>query len=304
MIGIDLGGTNVRAAAVAHDGTLGRVLIEPIDRRDEEPLEPFGQLVRLVGALIAEAHDLPSGIGIGSTGPVHPGEGVIDNPFTLPPNLQGNVRDAIESAFPVPVVLENDANAAALGEYWRGAGRGAEALVCMTVGTGIGVGVVLRGVVHRGPRGVHPEAGHQIVDLGGPPCYCGAHGCVESLAAGPALIEAARARDVICDSPAEVFERSFAGDAACREITSAAREAITAASLNLVATHAADVVLFSGGALGDPAGVIAGVQAALDGFEFTPPGGTRVSLAELSDLAGCYGAAYVALAAGASRVAS
>lgn len=299
-IGIDLGGTNVRAAALEHDGTLLDVIAEPIERREHPPLQPFAQIIRLVERLVAGAEGLPSGIGIGSTGPVYPVKGVIDNPFTLPPNLQGNVRDAVEAVFPVPVALENDANAAALGEYWQGVGRGADALVCVTVGTGIGVGTVLHGVVHRGADGTHPEAGHQIVDPSGPRCYCGTSGCVESLAAGPSLVEAARSQGVNCASASEVFARAHAGDAVCTEVTRMAREAIAAVATNLVATHAADVIVLSGGALGDPAHVVAHVQRVLDAHEFGPPNGTRVCLAQLSDLAGCYGAAFVAVTASSS----
>ena len=294
-IGIDLGGTNVRAAAIEQDGTIRDVIAEPVERHDDKPGEPFAQLVRLVATLVDESESLPSGIGIAATGPVYPAEGLIDNPFTLPPNLQGKVREAIETAFPIAVLLENDANAAALGEYWQGAGRGANALVCLTIGTGVGVGVVLHGAVHRGAAGTHPEAGHQIVDPTGPLCYCGARGCVESLASGPALIEAARSHGIPCQSAAEVFAHARTGDPLYEEITAVAREAIATAATNLVAAHAADVIVLAGGALGDPERVLARIQASLDAFEFTPRGGTRARLAELADLAGCHGAAFLAL---------
>jgi glucokinase len=91
----------------------------------------------------------------------------------------------------VPVWLENDADAAALGEAWVGAGAGAEVVACITVGTGIGCGVVCRGAIFRGARGSHPEFGHHVVDPSGPICYCGSRGCVESLASAPAIARAA-----------------------------------------------------------------------------------------------------------------
>jgi glucokinase len=88
--------------------------------------------------------------------------------------------------------LENDADAAALGEYWQGAGQGVDHLAVVTVGTGIGTAFVYHGELYRGLRGVHPEIGHQVLDPKGPLCYCGARGCWESLAAGPSIARLAR----------------------------------------------------------------------------------------------------------------
>ena len=296
-IGIDLGGTNVRAAAIDHSGALLDVIAAPIER-DFGP--PFAQLAELVSTLVDGNEQPPTGIGIGATGPVYPAEGVIDNPFTLPPNYQGNVREALHDRFALPIMLENDANAAALGETWQGAGRGAKSLVCLIVGTGIGVAAVHDGVLHRGADGVHPEAGHHVVQLSGPACYCGSRGCIESLASGTALVTLARARGAEVETTADVFAGASNGDLACRQTVIDAREAIAIAARNLVAVHAADVVMVSGGALGDPAAVRDDVQKAIDAFAFLPPGGTVVRLAELEQLSGCYGAAFLALSASVS----
>ena len=93
----------------------------------------------------------------------------------------------LREKYQVAVALENDADAAALGEYWMGAGQGAERVMMVTFGTGIGTGLVLNGKIYRGLRGAHPEGGHILIDPHGPACYCGAHGCWESLASGPAI---------------------------------------------------------------------------------------------------------------------
>jgi glucokinase len=188
-VGVDIGGTNVRAAEVSSGGDPGCVLAEPLD---PGRAETFGQLTDMIGALIEKAGSGPPvGIGIGATGPVDPAQGVISNRHTLPEPFWGPVTDRLSEAFGVPVWLENDADAAALGEAWVGAGAGAEVVACITVGTGIGCGVVCRGAIFRGARGSHPEFGHHVVDPSGPICYCGSRGCVESLASAPAI--AARA---------------------------------------------------------------------------------------------------------------
>ena len=116
-------------------------------------------------------------IGIGVTGPVDHVSGVVDNPHTLP-GWEGLDLPGVFTSFGVPVVVDNDANAAALGEWWTGAR--ADRLAMVTLGTGIGVGFVVRGEVVRGPGGVHREAGHQVLDPNGLMCYCGARGCWSS----------------------------------------------------------------------------------------------------------------------------
>ncbi len=294
-IGIDLGGTNIRAAAIDADGRVLDMLTEPVEQTPARPREKFGQLTRLAQVLNDRCAGTPVGIGVGATGPVHRAEGVIDNPYTLPPAYQGNVREALRRRFDLPIVLENDSNAAAVGEHWLGAGRGARSLVCLTVGTGVGVGVIRDGIIHRGANGTHPEAGHHVVVEAGPACYCGRHGCVESLASGTALVTLARAGGASLQSAAEVFAQASAGDPVCRTIVKTAREAIVSAITNLVAVHAADVVVLSGGALGDRSLLLDQAQASLDAFAFVPPGGSTVRVAELPDLAGCCGAAYLTL---------
>jgi glucokinase len=129
-----------------------------------------------------------TGIGIGSTGPVDPIRGEFGDVDFLP-GWRGKspVRD-LEAIFKVPVALENDGDSAALAEAGWGAGRNRSRLIYVTVGTGIGGGIILDGKLYRGVDGAHPEVGHQVVDPSGPACSCGFHGCWEALAAGPAMV--------------------------------------------------------------------------------------------------------------------
>jgi glucokinase len=187
-IGIDLGGTNVRAGAVTPAGELLGWQTAPI-RATEGPAAGVERILLLIESLLAslpgETHLL--GIGMGSTGPLDRERGLIQNPYTLPGWADVDVLSPIWARFNVPVTLENDADVAALGEAWVGAGRGMKRLAAVTVGTGIGFAMIIDGQIYRGMDGVHPEGGHMLIDPAGPECYCGAHGCWEVLVAGPAI---------------------------------------------------------------------------------------------------------------------
>ncbi len=127
------------------------------------------------------------GIGIGCTGPVDPSTGELQEVNTLPGWCGWNPVQQLAERFSIPAAMENDADATALAIARCEAGGMSQTLVCVTVGTGIGAGIVQRGRLYRGAAGSHPEPGHQIIVPGGPECTCGASGCWEALAAGPAL---------------------------------------------------------------------------------------------------------------------
>ncbi len=276
-VGIDLGGTHVRAAAVATNGDVLASVAEPIVRDDDPRATPFAQLADLVRGLGDRVGSRASAVGVGVTGPVDAERGWVDNPHTLPPNLQGDLRGVLQGSLGVPVAVVNDADAAALGEQAFGVARGAEVLVAVTVGTGVGVGVVAGGRVVTGAAGGHGEAGHMVVDPAGPPCYCGARGCLESLASGTALARAAgvaTGREALETADATVVFR--------------ARDALATGVRNLVAVHAPDAVVLSGGALAP--GAQAAAQAAVDAFTMGGPVRAQVHTSTLGDLAACLGA--------------
>jgi len=294
-VGVDLGGTNIRAAEVFPDGTVGRTVAEPVSW-DLSDL-PFAQLLEVISQVVTAASSPPLGIGLGVTGPVHPRSGIIANPYTLPPSYQGHVRAPLNEHFGVPVVLENDANVAAIAEARFGAGRGRSSTACVTVGTGIGVGVVLDGAVHRGPRGLHPEAGHMVIDANGPQCYCGARGCVESLASATAVMQAARTAGIVGpDATArDVHEASRQGDEGAAAITGRAHLALALCAANLVAVHAVDTIVFAGNAVGDGEALIAKVMTVVSHSAFAPPGGVVILESRLGGYTGCIGAASLVL---------
>lgn len=192
MIGVvDIGGTKIATGLVDE---AGRVLA----RADFPTLAsgPGEALSRIVAGLrdaCRRSDASLSGVGVACTGPVDPVGGTIGDVALLPGweglDLVGFLRDE----FRVPVVLENDADAAALAEAHWGVGRRSTRFLYVTVSTGIGGGIVLDGRLYRGVDGSHPEIGHHVIDPSGPRCYCGARGCWEALAGGKALVEWARA---------------------------------------------------------------------------------------------------------------
>jgi glucokinase len=189
MIGaVDIGGTKI-AVGVVDDG--GRLL-----SRVESPTDAdrgYRDALDRIAGMLREAAGMAggeiAGVGIGCTGPVCPctGEiGVVD----FLPNWQGkNPVEDLSQIFGVPVAMENDADAVALGEAWMGAGKGKSSLICVTVGTGIGGGIMVDKRLYRGVDQSHPEIGHHVIDPQGPQCFCGARGCWEVLARGPAMVE-------------------------------------------------------------------------------------------------------------------
>ncbi len=186
MIGaVDIGGTKIAVGMVDDSGKVLSRMEAPTDpNRYSDGLELIAHMLRKtaqkVGAEI-------SGIGIGSTGPVDPMSGTFGDVDFLPGwRDKSPVRD-LAQVFSVPVALENDGDAAALAEAGWGAGRNRKRLIYVTVGTGIGGGIILDGKLYRGVDGAHPEIGHQVIDPNGPPCSCGFRGCWESLAAGPGM---------------------------------------------------------------------------------------------------------------------
>src|SRR6266567_641714 len=191
VVVIDIGGTNIVAGTVAEDGSevLGLVSEPTLAEQGAEGV--IGRIVKLTRASMAQARGKEiAGVGIGSPGPLDTASGVV----LLTPNLGWTnfpLRDRLAGALGLPATLDNDANCAIFGEWWRGAARGAEHVVGLTIGTGIGGGIVLDGEIYHGASDIAGELGHMTIDSTGRLCKCGNYGCLEAYASGPAI--AARA---------------------------------------------------------------------------------------------------------------
>jgi len=188
MVGaIDIGGTKIAVGIVDPEGKL-LSRCESATQGDGPYESALDRTVNMLRAAVASTGVKLGGIGIGSTGPVYPFSGEIGDVNFFPQWRGQNPVKDLERIFGVSVALENDADAAALGESGWGAGKNKSRLIYVTVGTGIGAGVILDGHVYRGVDQAHPEIGHHVIDASGPPCACGFRGCWESLAAGPAMV--------------------------------------------------------------------------------------------------------------------
>lgn len=182
FVGVDLGGTNIKAGLC--DGT-GQILSKSsvpteVDRGREVVV---GNIVNAAERAIADAkvdRTRVAGIGIGSPGPMSHKRGLVINPGNLPSLKDTPLRDIVTKKTGIQTTLENDANAAAWGEYWAGAGKGVRDLVMFTLGTGVGGGVISDGRMLRGHFENGAELGHILIRPNGRPCSCGQLGCVEA----------------------------------------------------------------------------------------------------------------------------
>ena len=192
VIAVDLGGTSLRAALAADDGSLGQISRVRTDAGGG-PEKVVAQIAGLVARMREEAGGAPiKAVGLASPGPLDPFTGMT---FGLPNFARWQevpLRGLVEQATGLPVTLVNDAAAAAFGEWRHGAGQGSASLVYVTVSTGIGGGVIADGRLMHGRKGLAGHVGHMTLQPDGPRCGCGNHGCWEALAAGPALARMAR----------------------------------------------------------------------------------------------------------------
>lgn len=186
-IGVDLGGTNLRAAAVDVEGKI----VELIDAPTEGHRGNDAVMQAIAGAIcrLRDTHGNAGllGIGVGVPGFILMEEGIITDSPNLPTMKDFPMRDLLSEMVDAPVILENDANAAALGEKWMGAGRDVNDMVLLTLGTGVGGGIILGGKIWHGMAGMGAEVGHITVNAAGNPCGCGNVGCLEKHASATAL---------------------------------------------------------------------------------------------------------------------
>ncbi len=307
-IGVDLGGTNLRAAVVDESGQLvDQVAASTSPEKGRE---------HVIGEIVASIQELRNrqqgrrfaGVGIGVPGFILMEKGVILNSNNLAFLENIPLRDEIEARLGAPVILENDANAAALGESWIGAGAGIGSLVLLTLGTGIGGGIVYKDRVMHGFLGMAGELGHLTVVPNGNPCGCGNVGCLEKHASATAISCTAGLMRVTAHpnpSAEEVYELAKAGDWKAQQIFVSMGEALGIALAMLVNTFNFPLYLLSGGPL--PAwdyfapAMLEQVRKRSFTYRNTE---TRIERAKLGNQAGLYGAAYLPFQAQKDRLQS
>ncbi len=191
VVGIDVGGTQVRAALCDMHG---HILKEPHKQKARAEEGPEAVFARIVDSVRRVVDDWPRVccIGLSAPGPLDPWRGIVLESPNLPGMVDFPMKARLEAEFQRPSFCGNDANLAALAEHRYGAGRGVAHMIYMTISTGIGGGIIAENRLFLGWRGLAGEVGHQTLDAHGPPCNCGNIGCLEVLAAGPAIARDAR----------------------------------------------------------------------------------------------------------------
>src|SRR6202790_5476881 len=196
VIGVDIGGTKVAAGFVSHAGEITHVTRVPMVS-DGDAAAGLNSVVEALDSLLAKAkqnHWTIRAIGICAPGPLDPNTGVVINPPNLPCWRNFPLAAEISKRYQLLVKIENDANAAALAEVLWGAGKGYAKVFYISIGTGIGTGLVLDGHLYNGRTGAAPEGGHVSIDYRGPICGCGKRGCIEVFISGPAIAKRAQAK--------------------------------------------------------------------------------------------------------------
>lgn len=190
LIGVDLGGTNMRVGMVTSDGRMVHRLILPtrVNLGLHKVVERIIKAIQeVINQTIAPGNQI-KGIGIGSPGTIDIQSGIIISSPNFPKWKQVPLKHMIEERLSIPTFMDNDANAFAFGEKWVGAGKEVQSLVCLTLGTGVGGGIILNGRIWHGADGMAAEIGHMTVLPDGLKCNCGNYGCLESYASASSIV--------------------------------------------------------------------------------------------------------------------
>ena len=307
---VDLGGTNLRAANIDSRGRLHeRVKSQtPESDKAEDIVDAIVAAVEHCEVEAAKRAARIEAVSVAVPGSVHAHTRAIVNAPNVPAIVDFGLAEALETRLQRPVLIENDANAAALGEMWQGAARGCHTIVCLTLGTGVGSGIILNGELWRGVDGTAGEIGHTSVDpFGEAQCACGNIGCLEVCASATAIVR--MTSDVLSKHPAsrlnsvtdltarDVADAAGLGDDLALEIFRRVGIYLGIAAANIVNTLNPEMIVIGGG-----------VSAAFDLFAQTareemarrafpvPAQRCRIVRGECGDDAGLLGTAWLALA--------
>ncbi len=258
VIGVDLGGTKISTAISTIEGNILANVVLPT-KAEEGEVAVLGRIIQSIDEVIVGSStsiDEVEAIGIGSPGPLDAKKGIIITTPNLP-FKDYNLVQPLKEKYNIPVYLDNDANAAAIGEYMFGAGKGKESIVYFTVSTGVGGGAVLDGKVYRGHTSNALEIGHTTVDPNGPRCNCGNLGCLEAMSSGTAI--AKKGKEAVSTNVEtslkkydtitsyEVFKEAEAGDEVAKDIIDNALTYLGIGVANAIATFDPEMIIIGGG---------------------------------------------------------
>ena len=267
IMGVDIGGTKIAVGLVDASGAIVIQKRAPMVS-SSDPAAGLRSVLAAMDSVLAdpESNQEVRAIGICAPGPLDPQTGVIINPPNVPCWRNFPLAAEVAAARHLPVRVDNDANAAALAEVKWGVGRGYKNVVYVTVGTGIGTGIILDGRIYHGRTGAAGEGGHVSVDYRGPICACGKPGCIEILASGPAIVKRARGKlldagssrqsmllqlangDIEAVTTQMVGQASAAGDPIAHETLRETADLLTLWLGNMVDLLDPEAIIFGGGA--------------------------------------------------------
>lgn len=310
-IGIDLGGTNVAAGVTDREGKLlGKASI-PCPRGDGAIADAMARSARLALEEAGLTVEQCASVGVASPGTIDPVNGIVSHAFNLGLDHVPLAKMVSERLGGIPTCLENDANAAALGEFVSGAGKGKSSLVAVTLGTGVGAGAVLDGKLYTGFNYAAFEAGHTVIRRGGRQCTCGRKGCWEAYASATGLIRSTReameahpesalwrfAPTLEAVNGKTPFDAAQAGDAVAQAVLDEYIEDLACGLANLIDIIQPEVLCIGGGICKQGENLMVPLHAALDREEFTKDAERRcrVVTALLENDAGIIGGAMVPL---------
>lgn len=310
-LGIDLGGTNIGAALTDGQGKiLGRAQLQTPRTDWRSIADAMAAAARAAAADGGRTLGEVACVGAGIPGAVEPDWGMVRHVCNLPMSDCPLARELSLRLEGRPVLLENDANAAALGEYAAGAGAGVGSMVLVTLGTGIGCGIVLEGKLFSGFNHAGGELGHMVIRREGLPCPCGRRGCFEQYASATALLREARAMMAqrpdslcwaLCGGQPErldgsmVFAAERRGDPGAAQVVGDYLQDLAQGLTNLVNLLQPELLCLGGGVAGQGARLLEPIQQVLDREEYARacPNRTRLALARLGNDAGLVGAALL-----------
>ena len=315
VLGIDIGGTNLVVGCVAENGSALHAEASEPTHAEAGSSDVVDRLVTLAERSIARTRrEVPGarivGVGVGAPGPLDTRSGIV----LLTPNLGWvnlPLRQIIHDRLGLPAALDNDANCAVLGEWWVGAARGTRHAIGLTIGTGIGGGIILDGHLYHGASDVAGEIGHTTIDTEGRRCKCGNYGCLEAYASGPNI--AVRAREAL-EAGAEsilpeqvggdleritaqtVYEAAARGDELALEVVNDTAKFLAVGVANLLNVFNPEVVVICGGVTLAGDHLFVPLRREVSRRAFKPAvAACRIVPGELVGTAGVYGAAKVFL---------
>ena len=311
VVAIDIGGTNLVVGSVATNGSSLLALRSEPTRPEEGPDAVLTRLGALAKTTIAETNRLDPaanllGLGVGAPGPLDTRTGVI----FLTPNLgwvNMPLRQRLANEIGLPTTLDNDANCAVFGEWWRGAARGSTHALGFTIGTGIGGGLIIDGRLYHGATDCAGEFGHMTLDPEGRRCKCGNYGCLEAYASGPAIalrtIEAiesgaeSRIVEMVAGKLAQVtaqtvYDAAHDGDPLALEVVRDTARYLGAGVANMVNAFNPEIVVICGGVTHAGERLMAPLRQEVTRRAFKPAvQHCKILPGELTGTAGVYGAA-------------